>query len=340
MNVDWFDWVRLLVAWGGALGVCLAAITSIARRSVHPLVVAAQACAPIVIPIGWFWLAGASFAETPMAGIVAFGMATWWYHDLRDIRRPTLVLDCVLPVAPSLRVVSANLLISNDDTEHCAAALAALDAGVLATLETSDRHILALSDALRDRYGAAQATGTGPLGALAALWVRDDIPIRFTGRRRVGADELPEVVVDVAGNAVHIIGVHLQPPMTPAALKVWESELGELRNLVEGLTAAGAHVVLAGDFNAAYTHRGFRRLLDVATDAPTGTGYLLNRTWPVRLGMAWLMGIDHLLVSAGISCLRGEKHQIPGSDHLALGVDLRVADPPGVTRVADTGVVQ
>lgn len=315
------------VAWAGGLMIAFSALTSILRRSVHPLVVAAQACAPVVIPVGWAWFIIARLAGEPWAGVLSFVAATWWYRDLRGTRRDRRARRHDVAGSPGVRLLSANLLITNDESTRCAEAIAAIDAHVIVTVETSDSHRSALQQVLRNTHGDARVTGTGPRGSLAALWVRRDVPVRYHGRRRVGVDELPEVVVDVDGAPVRIIGVHLHAPVNRDGLRAWEGELETLRRIVADLSALGERVVLAGDFNAALAHRGLRRLLDVVVDAHQRRGRALLRTWPVQRGRALLMGIDHVLLADGVTCTHIDTRALPGSDHLALCADLTVTAP-------------
>jgi endonuclease/exonuclease/phosphatase family metal-dependent hydrolase len=118
--------------------------------------------------------------------------------------------------------------------------------------------------------------------------------------------------------AVHTVG-----PVNRLALNQWKAELSWLAD------RAGSHgsapLVIAGDFNATWQHRNFRRLLRSGLrDAHTSVGGLAL-TWPETWW--WLppiMRIDHVLVSRGIAVraqrVVGNSH----SDHAALVTDLGI----------------
>jgi endonuclease/exonuclease/phosphatase (EEP) superfamily protein YafD len=314
-----------LLAWCGAGSVSFAAMTALLRWCPHPLVAALQGCAATIIPLGMLGAPVMALVGNPWAGVLSGGSAMVWYLDLRRITERFSQRDVLATGnehttsddAPLL-LLSANLLLVNPKPDSCAAAVHALQADVVVTLETTSTLNEHLDHHMVAAYGPVRMVGTGSRGSMATVRVKRGVEVVSVGRVRVGVDELPEVVVRHAGHDVRVIGVHLHAPVKQEHLRAWRSELAELRLLVDEATACGQRLVLAGDFNASSAHPGLRRLLGIMRDALIGLNRHLVATWPVRRGVVPLMGIDHVLTTSGVRCLSVRTLVVPGSDHRAL----------------------
>ena len=86
-------------------------------------------------------------------------------------------------------------------------------------------------------------------------------------------------------------------------------------------------VVLAGDWNATWASRPFRRTVRChgLRDAHASVGRPLVRTWPThRRPLPPLLGLDRVVVSADVGVLAVDEHDGPGSDHRIVRARLRL----------------
>jgi endonuclease/exonuclease/phosphatase family metal-dependent hydrolase len=112
--------------------------------------------------------------------------------------------------------------------------------------------------------------------------------------------------------------VHPGSPLKPAISPFWQQNLRD----IPGASTQKLRVV-AGDFNATLDHRDFRAVLDRGyRDAGDQNGNGFAWTWVVsRLGR---LVIDHVLVPPGVAVESYRVMELPGSDHNAVAVRLRL----------------
>jgi endonuclease/exonuclease/phosphatase (EEP) superfamily protein YafD len=219
--------------------------------------------------------------------------------------------------AAPLSIVHANLLFDNMRMADVGRLLERLDADVLTFSEYTPHHAHVLREAPvaaayphRIELPAALASGT-------ALWSRYPVtPSEPPATRH------HTVVGDVDGPAglVRIIVVHTQSPVVHHVQ--WSADLATLARLEPGRPA-----VMTGDFNAAWWHPEFRRLLANGwRDVHQIVGRGLSPSWPVdRLVPPAFIRLDHGLVNDGLVVDRVIDLDIPGSDHRGLLVSVRTA---------------
>lgn len=165
---------------------------------------------------------------------------------------------------------------------------------------------------------------------MVRIWARDDVPVVRTGQLVIPDDILPMVVVEKSGVAIRVVGVHLQAPTTPAALRLWRRQMTALAEFCHTEAVAGRHTVLVGDFNASSGHREFRYLrssLDPVTKHHVATPG--KCTWPVRPPLPAVLDIDHVLTTASVRVSESHVTPVTGSDHLAVVVSLLL---PAISR--------
>lgn len=128
-------------------------------------------------------------------------------------------------------------------------------------------------------------------------------------------DRWPEMRVGDTGLIFR--NVHPGSPLKPSIAPYWQQNLRDL-------PAAGDELrVVAGDFNATLDHRAFRAVLARGyRDAGEQTGHGFAWTWSVSK-LARLV-IDHVLVPRGVAVLSYRVYDVPGSDHNAVVVRLRL----------------
>ena len=232
-----------------------------------------------------------------------------------------------LPVAadsPRFSVAYANLLFYNRTPDDAAARTIASDADVLLFVEVTpplhDALNAALVDADRaDDYPHRVGTTRGGSEAIE-LWSRH--PIVSGGLVETGNRPAIDVVLDIDGVEVRVIGVHPYPPTFNAP--GWQAQLEAIGDAVE---QSRLPTVLVGDFNGSRWHPTFRRLLDRGLqDSHEVLGHGWSVSWPMDEG--WLppqfVRIDHALFRNGLAPTGVDDFEVPGSDHKGFRVDFAI----------------
>ena len=119
---------------------------------------------------------------------------------------------------------------------------------------------------------------------------------------------------------VTITAVHPAPPINAAREDGWTQALEALPDAEDGQLR-----ILAGDFNATLDHRALRGVLGRGyADAADRAGAGLRPTWPAVRRRALPITIDHVLVDRRIRVEAVHVAAVPGSDHRAVIVELRL----------------
>jgi endonuclease/exonuclease/phosphatase (EEP) superfamily protein YafD len=174
----------------------------------------------------------------------------------------------------------------------------------------------------------------GLVGAYPHVWedategwfgcaVLSRFPIMGSEVREIGERPMGVVVLQVAGQRVTVVNVHVQAPIYPRDIVPWNAAFDDLTSLAE---ATEGPVIMAGDWNATGTHPPMRDLLRSGTlrDAHRNLRRWLPRTWPTGKRYPPLLCLDHVLVSPTIEVLGASEVTVEGTDHRALLVGLRM----------------
>lgn len=153
--------------------------------------------------------------------------------------------------------------------------------------------------------------------ALLSKYPLDDVRVE----RLVG--DVPAVVahVDVAGQPLTLVGVHLARPMSRGGVTAQLRGLHATQKLLEG--SPGVRVVL-GDFNSASWAPAVADFLKQADLRDSRLGRGVRPSWPSVLPPPLRIPIDHVFVSPQIGVERFATGPFVGSDHLPVLVDLRL----------------
>jgi endonuclease/exonuclease/phosphatase (EEP) superfamily protein YafD len=116
--------------------------------------------------------------------------------------------------------------------------------------------------------------------------------------------------------AVHVVSI------LPGWIGYWPGELDLLQRWCA--RPGGDPALVVGDFNATPDHSAFRAGTRGCTDAATATGQSLVGTW--YSGVPRVLGaqIDHVLTAGGPAARDVTVVDVPGSDHRAVLVHLRL----------------
>lgn len=225
------------------------------------------------------------------------------------------------PAGPTLRVLSANLMIGGGDPDAVVKLVRDLRVEVLAVQELTSDGLRALDDAglagpLPHRFAVPLAGASG-----SGLFSR--YPLSDTASRHHPMSTLAqaEATVAVPGAApVEVESVHPCAPGDRHHITCWKAELG-------GQTAAtpnGPVRLLIGDFNATLDHALLRRVIDTGyRDAADVAGVGLTMSWPYD--EKWYVpkvALDHILADRRVGIGTVSVHGIPGGDHRAIFAEL------------------
>jgi len=228
------------------------------------------------------------------------------------------------PAAPSvpLRVVSANLGMGRADPQ-AVVALADATADVLVLQEVTPEAAAGLSAAGLDRGFPHRAIDPKPMAAGIGVWSRHPIvaatavpgyqmPMLSTRIR------VPEVRTETTVLAVHLAAPWVQP------LRWFTDDIARLPETLRAAADGPGAVIVAGDLNATYDMRPFRRLLDAGyRDAAEQASAGLTRSYPSRRWRPPVVGIDHVLVHNAVAT-SAYTVDVPGSDHRGLATVIEV----------------
>lgn len=282
---------------------------------VPPLVAAAAVAPPAVVPAAAAALI-AAVLRRPAAALASIGCVLVACAVLVPFRVP--VASGSQPGTP-LTVLTANLYFRSQQPAAAVEAVLSQDADLVVLQEVSPA-VSAMLGASAQRAGYPWVVSVPRWGS-TGLAVLSRHRVLGHESQRLGAQPLLHVEVEVAGRRVQLLAVHLEAPISGAAASRWRNQLDLLRKLVTSLPSGP--LVLAGDFNATYDHRPFRRLLTAGlTDLARRHASPWLTTWPVGKLVPPLIQPDHVLASSDLVSTGLRTSYCPGSDHKMLVASL------------------
>jgi len=233
------------------------------------------------------------------------------------------------PVGPPgdgrlLTVLYANLWDRNPEPAALAAMLRAIDADILITSETT-RAVVEGAGGLRAAYPYRLVSSGAGEALRTAIWSKYPLSDGELYLNNTVAPTAAAAIADLGGGTtLSLIGAHFSRPFERLH-QIQAEALGPMASRL------GPPLIVAGDFNAAPWSWVVARAAEV-----TGTDVLggYRVTWKGRyrtplgpLPEPWGHQIDQILLSGGIGLVSVETLDLPGSDHLALFVRLRIPAP-------------
>ncbi len=221
-----------------------------------------------------------------------------------------------------LRILSANLYCGNADPDALAEVVNRFEPDVLAVQELGPRQAEMLASLLP--CGELEPDDSYNGMGIAARW-----PVRTTriplGERDAHVAHLHPDDWPALSHAFEVVNVHIT---APHSYPFWVQPFRRRRQLDGVLSHIAADPdrsrAVVGDFNATPLWPVYRRfaacLTDVVREHARAQGTRPRPTWPHGFAVP-LIRIDHCF-SSDLSAEHVETFQVPGSDHLALGVSL------------------
>lgn len=213
----------------------------------------------------------------------------------------------------TVHLLTANLLVGGASLPDLEKVIDQADPDIIALQEVTPENVAALRAAgvMKSRPHVLGSPEPGSTGYVTiSRWKLTEVPGSVLPPGR-----WPEM--RVAGTPIRFRNIHPSSPLKRVPSTSWRASLAAIP------PTEGRMRVVAGDFNATLDHRAFRSVLDRGyRDAGDQTGNGLKWTWDVtRNGR---LVIDHVLVPPGVAVSDYAVHNIPGSDHNAVTVTLRL----------------
>jgi endonuclease/exonuclease/phosphatase (EEP) superfamily protein YafD len=262
----------------------------------------------------WGWI---------MVGVLAIGL------NLADIlplyHEHDRAVSSATPGSTRLRLVSANLLRSNESYAAITDYLLAEAPDVVILLETTSAMQAGLQPLIEQYPYRRIEAREGYFG----LMLLSRFPLIQSQVLYLCEAEVPTIhaTLFVAGQPMQVIATHPPAPPKPIETKLRNQQLEGLARLAATLPPP---ILLAGDLNLTSYHPAFGELLSQSGLYDSRRGFGIQATWPVRLGPLGI-SLDHCLLSPDIHVLSREVGPNVGSDHAPIALDLMI---PGETFVS------
>ncbi len=266
-------------------------------------------------PVGLFAAVTERWGLTAAATVLVLAQAAFLAPELEAREQAAAVPEGAL----RFRLFSANVYAGNREV-----------AGIVDEIGASSPDVVFLQEATPAIVAGVDGTGvldrlphrvtvarTDPFaGLLASRWPLVDQDV-------VEVDGRPIIIRATAvtdQGPVRLYSVHVVAPVA-GGREAWAREMNRVG---EAIRSEEQPVVVAGDFNATWSNRPFRRLLDLGlTDAAAARGRALEMTWPRdRRLLPPLIRIDHVLTTRGLAVTRLRAGHGQGSDHRPLVADV------------------
>ena len=218
---------------------------------------------------------------------------------------------------PNLRVVSFNLLSSNEEYEEVTRFLRDQEADLILLHEAS----LPWEEAVRGAdLGYEIFINRDPDDIFGSLVLAPaGSAVESFGFR---IDDSRAVSIRLPGGTT-VLGVHPLSPYNAERAELRDHQLAFVGNWVNEQTGS---VVVAGDFNAGPFSAPYRRLRAETGLVDSIAGYGLENSYPATASPWLRVSIDQLLVTPDIGVVQRVLGPAMGSDHFPLTVDLFVPE--------------
>jgi len=262
-----------------------------------------------------------------LAGLLLFvGRAPRWLSIAVGLIAVAGLIVHVTWIAPSFRAPSptpdANLRVVQLNTNRGQAD----PLEVRALLAKTKPDVFVMAEATPDflkEINANGAVGPGgivaeyaevPPGQMLGVVTYSRFPITFEDSTTV-SDGAYSFKVH-APSPFNLIALHTAEPLV-----AYENYRRDYANLLPMVKEGHRPLLVVGDLNATVDSLPVKQLAELGLrDAATEAGSGWQPTWPSGLG---LLTLDHVMFSDGFAVARTSTVQVPGSDHLALIVDLK-----------------
>lgn len=296
-----------LIGWLVVAGVGLLMISQAFGTPAMRAIAVLQALTPLLtVAVVVIALAALWFRSNPLAfvaGLVGVGGLILAAPLVFPPDQPTPVAG-----ADGLRAAAVNLLYSNEEVDSVADELSRLDLDVVVFTEYTPAHhqrltAHPLAADYPHRVGHDDEFASG-----MAIWSKQ--PMRESHVHNTVNPTLDARIAGPDGD-VRVIGVHPPTPVYDPA--EWASDLSAIDEIA---AVADEPTLIIGDFNAAWWHPEYRRILDAGyVDAHIALGHGWSNSWPTDTIVPAFVRLDHALTNEQLVATAVDDFDVPGSDH-------------------------
>lgn len=308
----------LTAGWVLATGMSVVGLSRLFRSESEPALIGVQGFGMwLLLPAYPLAVAAVVTRKRALAGIavaLVLGNLVWASEMVEHGRHQPAPSG-----APTLRLVSANLLVTNPDIGSLGRDLAATSADVIVLQEVSAEHLAGLASG--GLLAAYPYQVLDPLPGFYGSAILSTLPLADGRAFDVAGSPMTRADVTTGTGIVRLINVHTVAPLNESQAVRWRAQLDLLSQMEPPV---GGSLVMAGDFNATLDHASMSALVSTGTrDAFSEAGQGIGATWPQSSGpMPALMRLDHVLVSDTVVVMSAQVQANPGSDHRRLSVEL------------------
>lgn len=225
------------------------------------------------------------------------------------------------PAAPSLRVMSFNLLSTNESYSELIEYIEATDPDLVLLHEASRPWEVALESARLDYEVIRPRSDQLIFGTL--VLVRADDPTVVSYGFAEAQPRAVSIVYRPRGwpEPIEILSTH---PLAPTEVERARLRDEQLSFAAEWAASRVGALVVVGDFNATPWSWPFRSLMATTDLINSQTGFGLQPSFPAESSFLLRVPIDHLLYSDSLIVLDRRLGPAMGSDHFPLVVDLQL----------------
>jgi endonuclease/exonuclease/phosphatase (EEP) superfamily protein YafD len=313
--------VARVIGWTTAAGMSVVAVIRLLRSDSQPQLIGLQGVGMwLLLPAYPLAIAAALTRQRSLAvvaAVLAAGNVVWVAESYEVGHNRSAP-----PGTATIRLVTANLLLTNTEVEELAGDLAATDADIILLQEVTPEHLADI------RFvGLLQQYPYHVLDARAGFHgsaILSKLPVAGGAAFLLAGSPMTRADITTSVGAVTVINVHTVAPINESQARRWR---GQFDLLAQQNGETDGPLIMAGDYNATKDHSPMDGVLasgmrDAYSDAGTGVG----ATWP-QWGspMVPVMRLDHVLVNDQVTVLNARLEPNRGSDHLRLAVELAVA---------------
>jgi len=318
--------------WVLAAGMSVVGLSRLFRSESEPALIGVQGFGMwLLLPAYPLAVAAVVTRKKALAGFavaLALGNVVWASEMVEHGR------DQPAPAgAATLRLVSANLLVTNPDIGALGQDLAATGADVIVLQEVSAEHLTGLASS--GLLAAYPYQVLDPRPEFHGSAILSTLPLADGRAFDVAGSPMTRADITIGARIVRLINVHTVAPLNESQAVRWRAQLDLLSKMK---APEGGSLVMAGDFNATLDHAPMSALVSAGMrDAFSEAGQGIGATWPQSSGpMPALMRLDHVLVSDTVVVMSAQVQPNPGSDHHRLSVELALppAGDPAVSAAA------
>ena len=318
---SWIGRRLLLAAW--LVAMLLAAIATLrlaAHDAAFPLVALNAFSAWLYLP-AWIVGGGALLARRQVLAVVAGVLCALHIVWLGPAGFFASAPPEAVASAPTFRLMSANLLMSNEDTAGIVGEVLRVRPDVLLVQELAPQWQRVFDAPAVMRLLPHRRSITRPDSFGIGIYSRFPIDAEvFT------IEDLPQIRADllIGGRPLRVYNFHSLPPRNWEYTAGWNRMMGDI---VRRLGNERGPILVGGDLNATPQARWYQTLTSGRLrGAHEDRGRGFANTWPNGLWPLPPLRLDHLLLSPEVACRTIREGEGRGSDHRPLVAQLALIE--------------